>query len=263
MKLIWLSISYFNYLFTSKSINKAHSPFVYEFIKDVLKDKTQYKEFSGLHRYRKKICRSTTIIDTVDFGSGAGKKDYISYHAKVGKLAKNRTHSKKQLELIYKISKYFKPRVILEMGTAVGISTLYLQKGHREAKIISMEGCAGLVHYAEKVLKTFKATDVKVITGNFNNTLLPTLEGIDNLDLVFFDGNHRKDATLAYFEACLDKINESSVFMFDDIHYSPGMSKAWKTIKEHEDVSFTIDLFWLGLVFFKKGIAKQDFVIRY
>jgi len=57
--------------------------------------------------------------------------------------------------------------------------------------------------------------------------------------------------------------NENSIFVFDDIHWSAGMESAWEIIKKDNRVSITIDLFWFGLVFFRGGIEKQDFVLHY
>jgi predicted O-methyltransferase YrrM len=88
------------------------------------------------------------------------------------------------------------------------------------------------------------------------------LNSLPKLDLVFFDGNHQKVPTLDYFHHCLTKAHENSIFIFDDIHWSSEMDEAWQQIQGHEQVSLTIDLFQFGLVFFRKGIAKQHFTLR-
>jgi predicted O-methyltransferase YrrM len=180
-----------------------------------------------------------------------------------GKIVKQRTSGSTQLNLLYKLSKYLKPDVILEFGTAAGISASYMKKGYPPAKLITLEGCASLADFAESTFGKMHIKGVEVISGNFDVTLSEVLSRLEKLDMVFFDGNHRKEPTLRYFESCLKLANENSVFVFDDIHWSLDMEEAWKAIKANPEVSITIDLFWLGLVFFKKGIAKQDFIIRY
>ncbi|PJC61367.1 MAG: SAM-dependent methyltransferase, partial [Flavobacteriales bacterium CG_4_9_14_0_2_um_filter_32_27] len=80
---------------------------------------------------------------------------------------------------------------------------------------------------------------------------------------VFFDGNHTKNATLTYFNWCLEKANEQSVFVFDDIYWSEEMKCAWKEIKAHPKVTTTIDLFFLGIIFFNPDLSKEDFVLRF
>ena len=89
------------------------------------------------------------------------------------------------------------------------------------------------------------------------------LHDAQQADFVFFDGNHRKEPTINYFNMCLPHISENSVFIFDDIHWSQGMEEAWNEIKQNEQVSTTIDLFFVGIVFFKKDLQKQDFVIKF
>jgi predicted O-methyltransferase YrrM len=125
-----------------------------------------------------------------------------------------------------------------------------------------MEGCMGLASVANKSFQKRKL-NIELEVGDFDSILEGILEREDQLDMVFFDGNHRFAPTIDYFERCLAKATDNSVFMFDDIHWSRGMSRAWRKIKNDDRVTLTIDLFWLGIVFFKKDIEKQNFVIRY
>jgi predicted O-methyltransferase YrrM len=88
------------------------------------------------------------------------------------------------------------------------------------------------------------------------------IDTLDTVDFVFVDGNHQKQATLNYFEWCLPKVTENTLLIFDDIYWSEGMKEAWTQIKAHPDVTVTIDLFWIGLVYFRKGQVKEDFLVR-
>ena len=80
--------------------------------------------------------------------------------------------------------------------------------------------------------------------------------------IVFFDANHRYEPTIRYFEQCLEKAHEGSCFVFDDIYWSDEMKKAWQFIKDHPSVTVSLDVFWLGIVFFHKRQVKQDFVLK-
>jgi len=263
MKKLWLSYRYLVYLLKGKSRYVIHSPFVFDFMNQVLKDNKKYFEYKmpdrTLYKYKKRKDR----VDTTDFGIRAGKKDFIIFKTTVGKIVRKRSHSVNQLHLLFRMSKYFKPATILEFGTAAGISTLYLATGYPESKVITMEGCVGLSSIARKCFEKRNLKNIEVVNGNFDSSLPQILENIDKLGLVFFDGNHRESPTMNYFNQCIEHSDENSVFIFDDIHWSPGMERAWKKIKEDKRVSITIDLFWAGLVFFRKGVAKQDFILRY
>ncbi len=260
---IWLAKNYIGYRAKAKTRYKVHSPFVFDLVEKVLNDKTEYPDYRKIERFKKKIGKSKTVIETVDFGSRADNKPYKEYFEKVGKIVKKRSQRKKQARLLYRLSRYFRPQNILEFGTAAGISTAYIKAPVPESRMISMEGCASLADVASSNLRQLKIKNVEISIGNFDVTLPHILERFDQLDFVFFDGNHRQEPTLGYFEQCAEKAGENTLFVFDDIHWSPGMEKAWNTIKKDERVTLTIDLFWFGLVFFRKGIEKQDFIIKY
>jgi predicted O-methyltransferase YrrM len=241
---------------------KVHSPFVFGLINNVFRDRSVNKDLAELNLVNQKYKKRKDWIETVDLGAGAGKNKNVRRKTDVGKVVRKRGHNRRQLEMLYRLSRHFKPNTILEFGTAAGISTLYLGRGNPGCRLISMEGCMGLASVAQSNFEKRNLV-VQLEIGDFNGMLDQVLAGIDQLDMVFFDGNHRKKPTLRYFNSCLSLANEESVFLFDDIHWSKGMEKAWEMIKKDKRVTITIDLFWVGLVFFKKGVAKQDFVLRY
>ncbi|GMT45248.1 MAG: O-methyltransferase [bacterium] len=260
---IWLTKSYLTYLAKAKTRYKIHSPFVFDLVENVLKDKTEYPEYRKIETYKKNISKSKTIIETVDFGTRSENKHYTTSMEKVGNIVKRRSQHKNQARLLYRLSRHFQPGNMLEFGTAAGISTAYIKAPVPESKIITMEGCASLANVAAGNLKKLGVKNVNISIGNFDVVLPKVLKKFDRLDFVFFDGNHRRKPTLDYFNRCAELAHEDAIFIFDDIHWSPGMADAWNIIKKDERVSISLDVFWLGLVFFRKGITKQDFIIRY
>lgn len=165
--------------------------------------------------------------------------------------------------LLYRLVKHFQPNTILELGTALGIGSLYINSGlNKEAKFYSLEGCSNTIGYARRNFKTVERV-IQTVKGNFDHTLEETLEDIDQLDFAYIDGNHTNKATIRYFEKCIEKVHNESVFIFDDIHWSPEMEEAWEAIKAHPQVTVSIDLLRIGIVFFRKEQAKEHFVIRF
>ena len=262
MKKLWQAYSYLRYRNNAKTRFGIHSPFVYEIVENVFRDKKRYKEYKELNKVRRRFIKRDDKVEVIDFGASSGKKDYIVRIKTLGKVIKRSTHSKKQLELLFRLSRYFKPNTILEFGTSAGMSAAYLGKGCPEAKLITMEGSMGLASIAQDNFRK-RGLNVELEIGEFDAILDDILAKEDSLDMVFFDGNHRKKATLNYFNKCMAKAHENSIFLFDDIHWSRGMHRAWSKIKSDKRVRLTIDLYWVGLVFFREGITKQDFVIRY
>jgi len=83
------------------------------------------------------------------------------------------------------------------------------------------------------------------------------------LDFAFLDGNHRKAPTIQYFEACLEKTNDQSIIVLDDIHWSKEMEEAWETIKSHSKVFVSIDLFEVGILILNPKLEKQEYILRF
>jgi len=263
MKKLIFIIRYLKYLLKSKTRYRIHSDFVFGFINNILRDKTNYSDFPKLWETRNEFANSKDLIETVDFGSMAGDRVYRTNILTLKKIVNGRTHSKSRLELLYRLTKYYEPKNILEFGTAVGISSSYIKSGSPDSNMISMEGCANLAAIANARYDELEISNIELAVGNFDTNIDDVLSKFSTLDFVFFDGNHREEPTLRYYDLCSKYITANSIFVFDDIHWSTGMENAWNTIKKDSRVSVTIDLFWFGIVFFRKGIEKQDFVIRY
>ncbi|MBZ0241875.1 MAG: class I SAM-dependent methyltransferase [Bacteroidales bacterium] len=262
MGAFYLMNQYISYLFKAKGLHGLHSPFVFELAKNVLDDRQKYPEYELLLKQRKHLLSNRNLIETVDFGAKAGSKEFTTYRERVKNLVKQRSHSVRGNQLLFRLSKYFKPQFVLEFGTAAGMGAAAIALGNPDAKLITLEGCASIASVASGSFERLKITNAEIIIGNFNTVLAEVIDRIPKLDMVFFDGNHQKIPTLDYFHHCLTKAHEDSVFIFDDIHWSEGMNEAWKEIQQHEDVRVTIDLFQFGLVFFNKGLSKQHFTLK-
>jgi predicted O-methyltransferase YrrM len=161
------------------------------------------------------------------------------------------------------INFYMATRVV-ELGTSFGITTSYLASSNPLTKIYTHEGSPQVADIAEGTFNQLALNNVKLIRGNFDETLYQTLSNLTHVDFAFIDGNHRKIPTINYFELLLQKKTEHSVFVFDDIHWSKEMEEAWHYIRKHKSVTLSIDLFYIGIVFFRpEQKVPQHFTIRY
>lgn len=239
-----------------------HSPFVFEFITKVLNDKTGYPEYVRVESLRKQLLNDDTVLNVEDFGAGSAvsKTDQRT----VSSIAKSAAKSKKLGQVLFRIIRFYQPSNILELGTSLGITTSYLALGKADATVITMEGSKEIAQVAKRNLGNLEIRNTEIIEGNFDNTLSSIISGLSSVDFGFIDGNHRKEPTERYFRQLLSKTNNDSILVFDDIHWSTEMEAAWQTIKDHEAVRCTIDLFFIGLVLFRKEFKeKQQFVIRF
>lgn len=131
-------------------------------------------------------------------------------------------------------------------------------------QVISIEGCPETARVAREEFERFGLKNIDLKIGEFDKVLEELIkeEEEKKFDLVYFDGNHQKEATLKYFKDLLPFAHNDSVFIFDDIHWSAGMEEAWEEIRKDPSVKVTIDTFHQGLVFFRKEQARQHFRIR-
>ncbi|MGN7203159.1 O-methyltransferase [Pedobacter sp. SAFR-022] len=245
---------------SAKSRHGTHSPFVYKLADEVIYDKRQYEDYHIIEAQRKRLLKDDSMVQVTDLGAGSHlNKDRTK---KVKQIAKNALKSPALAQLIFRLAKFNKPKLIIELGTCLGITTSYLSKAAPKAKVITIEGCPQTAAVAGKNFEELQLENIRLEVGNFDHILPGILDAQQQLDFVYIDGNHRKDATLNYFKWCLPKVHENSMLIFDDIYWSAGMKEAWAEIKAHPQVTVTVDLFWIGLVFFKKGQARQDFKLK-
>ena len=261
MKVILFIARYIKYFCTAKTKYNAHSPFLYQFITKVLNKDTQDTNCTKIEQLRSQLYNSNIIIEITDFGAGSHINK--SKKRKIKDIAKNSAKNSKFGKLLYRIVQFYKPNNILELGTSLGISTLYLAKARDRSKIYSLEGCPETIKIAKKNFDILKAKNINTILGDFENTLQKNLKHIKNIDLAFIDGNHQQKATIKYFEQCLIYSNNNTILIFDDIHWSKGMENAWNYIKTHKKTTLTIDLFYIGIVFIKSELSKENYIIRF
>jgi len=269
--------SYLKFLWKSKNAHGIHSPFVFDLVTKCFYDNTKYPEYEVLKSYRKSLLENKNSIEVTDFG--AGSRVFKSNIRAINKIAKTAGISSNNAELLFRIVRYFQPKSILEVGTSLGLATSALAL-HDFTKVTTVEGCPKTMattkemfqvciassHKPESSFK-FPTHSVEFVNTEFSlffENLKPETLNLKPqiFDLVYFDGNHSKKATLEYVENLLPHATADSVWIFDDIHWSRDMEETWETIKAHPKVTVTIDTFQWGIIFFRKEQVKEHFVIR-
>jgi predicted O-methyltransferase YrrM len=253
---------YLRYYFTAGNRHDVHSPFVYALIENVLRSREQPSVFKEVEALRRELQASKEVLQITDLG--AGSLTGAGSTRKVRDIARHAAKPPKFGQLFYRLVQYLQPECMLELGTSLGLSSAYMALAKPDAQVITIEGCPNIAARAHRNFEVLDIHNVQQLTGNFDDVLPALLQNQPRLDWVFIDGNHRKEPTLSYFEQCLTRSHEDSIFIFDDIHWTPGMEEAWRQIRQHPAVTLTIDLFFIGLVFFKPEFKiKQHFVLKY
>ena len=219
--------SYLKYLLKRKSEYGIHSPFVYEFMRKVLND-------SGSNRDYDTINRIARLLD---------KRKHINYNLR------------KQSRLLYRMVRYFEPDSVVSFGKVSALNTAAMALGHLQTKVYFEESDDFL-----ETLNSMGVVNVSLIQPEeFDSEHFRRL----NTGFVFFSRDSFEEDTWDYLVDCLNYKTADSVFVFEGIHHNRAMEDAWEEIKANEDVSVTFDLYCIGMVFFREGIEKQDFVLKY
>lgn len=245
-----------------------HSPFVFDLVKNVLNDSRNFSEYAAIERMRQQLKGDDAILSIEDMGAGSALK--ATSQRRIADIARHAAKSKKLGQLLFRIARYYRSGTILELGTSLGLSTAYLAAGaaagneRMGAKVFTIEGAPAVGAVAERNFRSLGLGNIDLTIGNFDAVLGDTLDRAGRIDLAFVDGNHRLEPTLRYFDALYGRLSSSSVLIFDDIHWSREMEEAWESIKKDNRVYLTVDLFFIGLVFFRDTFkVKQDFIIRF
>ena len=261
--------SYINFLLKSQNQHGLHSPFVYELVTRCFYDTSEYSEYGLIKDYRNDLLRNREIIEVEDFG--AGSRVFSSNERPVHAIAKNAGITLFRAKLLSRIVNYLNIENALELGTSLGLASAAMA-ANKSTKLTTVEGCKETAKIARQQFEKFdlKNVDLRInkienvlsdLTGEHRTTKIGQITS-EKFDLVYFDGNHQKQATLDYFHRLLPLAHNDSVFIFDDIHWSAEMQEAWKEIIEHPQVQVSIDTFQWGFIFFRLEQVKEHFTIR-
>lgn len=254
---------YVKHAFSAQSKYTLHSPFAYHLYHDVIKNGVSYPQYKTVEKVRNDLILFSRFIKRRDLGAKAKDEPRDQRFVRVKDIAQKSSVSARKGQFLFRLVSDLKPQTILELGTAFGISTLYLASAAPDSRIITIEGCIDSAHVAQENFEKTGMKNISVLMGSFEEKLPLAFQEMPSPDLIFIDGNHKKEATLNYFQEFLQHIHSESVLIFDDIHWSSGMESAWKVIKAHPRVKVTFDLFHLGIVFFKEELSKEDFIIKF
>ncbi|NNJ56349.1 MAG: class I SAM-dependent methyltransferase [Bacteroidia bacterium] len=245
---------YATYYLNADTKHKVHSPLVYALVTDVLK-KTNQSKNKEIESERKRLLSSKQTIDFKDFG-----KSGTLFKRNISEIAKSSLKSKKYAKLLSQLVKHYKCKNILELGTSLGITTSYFAS-NKDTQVITLEGDQSVHEIAKGIWNQLGYTNITSLVGEFDLNLDKIPD--HKYDLIYIDGNHSYEPTIRYYKELLKKSHDQTIFVFDDIHYSKGMEKAWKEIQKHETTSISIDLFFLGIVFIDPTLSQQQFTLKY
>jgi len=246
-------LSHFLYCVNEHSL---HSPLVYDFYTKVLKPFK--KKSPEIEILRGQLQKDDSVIYVEDYGTGAGKNPNRKISSILGRAVSNGDKA----TLIRDIASFFECSSIVELGTSLGLTTMYLASVN-SSKVVTFEGSESLSKLASKHFNKLGFSNIEIITGNIDQTFPHFLSKSEKFDLYYFDANHRYQPTMNYYNLARSRSSQSTIFIFDDIHYSPEMEKAWNEISKKTEVTLSIDLFNIGIVGFDPSRNKKHYILSF
>ena len=247
-------LEYIKYRLNAKYLHGVHSPFVYDFMKNamVINIKEQHQKeilqcISNVNSNKKEI-----IVQ--DYGAKSKK---LKGKRSVREIFKTSSSYGKNALLLYRISNYFKPKRILELGTSIGIGSLHLHLGYPSAHITSVEGCQETFNLAKQNLES---TTIELMNNTFYDYIKSLNE--ESFDLIFIDGHHDGEALKYYLKLLSNYIHNDTIIVLDDIRWSKSMFNAWNKIKMEKKYHLSMDFFRMGVLMKRPQQEKEHFILK-
>uniref|UniRef100_UPI00404712DF O-methyltransferase n=2 Tax=Roseivirga sp. TaxID=1964215 RepID=UPI00404712DF len=257
---MYLLLAYIKYWLLSVDEHSLHSPFLYKFYTQVVKSKSNTQD-PVIEELRKQLLKNETTIEIEEMG--AGSRVNSSNARKISEIAKHSATPTRFSLLLSRIIQQYDFKSIVELGTSLGLNTAYLAKSNKEVKVTTFEGNGAIAELANQHFEQLGLKNIALVHGNIDQTLEDWLETATNIDLAYLDANHRYEPTIRYFSLLLPKMNQQGIIILDDIHWSKEMNLAWHELKNHPQVSLSIDLFEGGILFLNTEIPRDQYILSF
>ena len=181
------------------------------YMEHILYPKVASESLNKIEIRRADLLKDQRQIEITDLGAGSRQNN--NRIKTIQRIAKSALKQPKFAALYYSIIKSANPAHIIELGTSLGITSSYMAMATSQ-KIYTLEGCLNTLSIAKETFEILQINNVETIAGNFDETLPALLEQLNQVDFIYFDGNHTKSATLHYFNLAITKANENSVWIW-------------------------------------------------
>jgi predicted O-methyltransferase YrrM len=261
--MLWRILKYIQHLFYLKFRrgHGIHSPYLFNFINKVVFNGAEQqvpKEILGIHRELKK---EKSKIPAGKLGANSSVD--ASKERSVGSFVRFSSVTGKYGALLYRITGWFLPDVIIELGSGLGISTLYLASGSMGSALHSIEGDRHRASFAESLLSRNNLESASIHCGEMGERLDYLQPLIKGRFVAFVDGNHQYKPTLAYVRKLLEAAGDEAIIILDDIYWSKEMYEAWREVISWKEVRVSIDLYQMGILLLRPDLDKADIKIKF
>lgn len=222
---------------------------------DCFKNAKEIPEDKDIEDIRSRFCNDRRSVAITDFG--AGSKISTKDSRTIKSIGRGGISTSKYSRLFQKLIRKFECHNILELGTALGINTMYLATSSPDVRIWTFEGNIPLSEIAEQAINDSKYDNIEVIKGNIDVTLPEFVHNSRHIDFAFLDANHTYKSTVSYYSQLKEKLSERAVVVIDDIYWSKEMTRAWKDIRNNTPEATFIDIHKCGIIIFDRKVSPE------
>jgi|GEM_PF-2375916 len=227
----------------------THSPFVYQFITEVLNDERHFYAYNQIE----------FILD--DLKKDKRKINYNGLDTSIARIAKSLLHPKYN-QLLFRMVEFYKPTYILEVGGSLGITTAYLATPNQNNQVYNIETNELMAMLAKQTLKDLHLNNAAVIIPNPTYSLSQIKKDGRTFGMILF--NISSEDRLDTFTSLTTLINEETIVIISGINKNLKNKLVWENLKEQMTITMSIELFEMGLLFFRKeALKKQCFKVRF
>jgi predicted O-methyltransferase YrrM len=213
----------------------VHSPFIYRLITHVIRERAGYYRLDEIESLRKTLCLNKGLIRYPNSRTGA---------------------------LLFRLVVYFRSKHILQVGTSLGFSSLFLSSHRSELCCFALEPLAETAAVTQKICEHAGLTTVTVRAGHYANTLPGILHTMGTVDLLYLNGRYEQaERVQQIFTLCLPFLEDTAIIICEGLRQT-SMRRFWKELRDHPKITATLDLFSLGIAFISPKLHKKNYVVH-
>ncbi len=156
----------------------------------------------------------------------------------------------KYAELIFRLINRFNSKNILEIGSSIGINTLYISAHSKQTTVMSVE------QNKEKIKKAHSLLANKLKNIIFTQAL-PTKE--DSFDAIIWDLEEHPHEKKKIVETIAKTIKTNGFVVVNHISQGKENKEAWQNIVQLDTLTMSFDLGKIGIGFFKPSLPKLNY----
>lgn len=247
-----MNFRYLKYLWKSKHRNGfgIHSPSLFHLITNVIEENLQYYKYGLVEQVRNILKKSGQKI------TAGGKTMTLET------VIKRDCKPKHLSQMLMRLAVHYKPKTILEIGTSLGVSTMYIAAADSKAKIVTIDHEKEIAALNAKNFKRAGFHNIDMICGDAVVELENAIKKLDQIDMLYIDISDA-NKSLRVFNDAKGNMSSKSLCVVGDIHESDEKEELWNKLKEDNIVNVSLDIFDFGLLIIDNELQKEHFTLRY